>query len=758
MRRIIIFLAILACFSCKNRPAHLEAKAAPSPPPPSREELIDRFREEQLLLIVYSEGLEELAQQLRERFRRAECRLLPEKEASRKQLRQSSLLLLGAEWSNPAVRELVSRLPFDIKGEALKFGRHLISGPNTILSLSFYPNPLDRKLPLSITTAFEAADITKFYQTRREAGLSTFSWASMGYEVYQDGRRLLMGAFDEETWEPEGETAFDFTQAKDTSLQGQFFEFILHQVSPAAEYTRRLMESCEANAGRLLDFLGGEALPEPIPCHIYNSIEQKGLRLNNTQPAQADFTGKAAHMVANEIFAGQQAGAENAILLRQVLGKPQKPALEEGLSIFFTQNWQGKGYRYWANRLYRSGNLPPLSELFDDEQFQQESPLVRGCLAAVFVDFLIHHWGKAAFLEQYPGWQAGEASLYAVRQPWQQYLEQLPAEPELPAYAPLPYLKGFNFAHEGYAIYNGYGSGLASQSLRQQAEMGVNAVAIVPYSYLRNPRAPSPFPLMQRAGSETDEGVVHDAYTARQLGMATILKPQVWLGRGSWPGDVEMQSEEDWRQFFDHYYRWMRHYALLAEINRMDMLCVGVEFSKATLQRPDDWRRLIRKLRGIYSGPMVYAANWGKEFESLEFWDELDYIGLDCYYPLSQEEKPGEEELKAAFQNVLQRAQAVSEKYSRPVIFTEIGFTSTTTPWKEPHKDGRGRAYDGEAQKQCYRIVMEALSTENENWNHGLLWWKFPTYLSDGGPNHKGFTPNGKPAEEVVREWFGKLP
>ncbi|MCO6480220.1 MAG: hypothetical protein J5I94_26510, partial [Phaeodactylibacter sp.] len=334
----------------------------------------------------------------------------------------------------------------------------------------------------------------------------------------------------------------------------------------------------------------------------------------------------------------------------------------------------------------------------------------------------------------------------------------LPPSPILPRPpSPLPYLKGFNFAHEGYAIYNGYGSGLAAEALRKMQELGVNAVAIVPYSYMRNPQAPTPLPFMTRAGAETDEGVARDAFLARQLGMKTVLKPQIWLGGGSWPGDVEMQSEEGWKQFFDYYYRWMRHYALLAEMNEMDMLCIGVEFAKATLQREQDWRALIGRLRGIYSGPITYSANWGKEFENFPFWDALDYIGLNCYYPLSPDENPGDAELSAAFHRVLHLAERVSKRYRKPLLFTEIGFTSTPTPWISPHKDGDGSPYQGQAQQRCYRIVLEKLQAETE-WCRGILWWKYPSYLGDGGPGHTGFTPNGKPAEAMVREWFGRLP
>lgn len=761
MRKTLFCLALLNCLSCKPQPASkLGAKADPGHPLPGREELQRRFREEGRLLIVYSDELEGIAQQVKERMRRAECSLLPEAEASREQLKGSPLLLLGTGWSNPAVKELISRLPFRMEGEALQFASRHITGPDIVFSLSFYPNPLASSLPIGIITSLDQASISRFYEHRREEGLPAYSWAAMGYEVYQGGRRLLMGQFNEKDWAPDGSTEFDFIGAKDTTVSGQYFDFILHQVPATADHTRQLMESCEANAARLAAFCGQAAPARLIPCHLYPSLEQKGLFLNNTQPAQADFRKGAAHLVVNEIFRGQHAGPENALLLRSLIGQPRLEALEWGLALHYTANWQEKGYAYWASRLYQSGNMAPLAEILDNEQLAQGSPLVMGCLAASFVDFLIGHWGREAFLERYAGWQPRPEEMRQLERAWHEQLQQSQPPYTLSLQGkqqPLPYLKGFNFAHEGYAIYNGYGSGLASQSMQQMKGLGANAIAIVPYSFMQDARSPSPLPFMLRAGSETDEGVARDAAIARQLGIKTVLKPQIWLGGASWPGDVDMQNETDWKQFFDYYYRWMRHYALLAEMNDMDMLCIGVEFAKATLQREQDWRALIRKLRGLYSGPLTYSANWGSEFENLQFWDALDYIGLNCYYPLSEHAAPADEELSAAFQRVLHLAGRVSRQYGKPLLFTEIGFTSTPTPWITPHKDRDGSPYNGEAQERCYRIVMENLRAETD-WCKGILWWKFPTYLSHGGPGNTGFTPNGKPAEAAVREGFGRLP
>ena len=153
---------------------------------------------------------------------------------------------------------------------------------------------------------------------------------------------------------------------------------------------------------------------------------------------------------------------------------------------------------------------------------------------------------------------------------------------------------------------------------------------------MRNHREATFLPFARGVGDENDESVINVIYGARQLGMQSLLKPQVWLSRGSWSGFVEMDSPEEWERFFDYYYRWIRHYALLAEIHEVEALSIGVEFGKATLGHEEEWKKIFRKIRGIYGGQLTYCANWGEEFENLSFWDELDFIGLNCYYPPQQ--------------------------------------------------------------------------------------------------------------------------
>jgi len=546
----------------------------------------------------------------------------------------------------------------------------------------------------------------------------------------------------------------DDSTTRDTLLQTAHFQFISHAAGLEKKQVKELARQCEATMDSLLHFIQANKKGPSISYHLYPSIEQKALKKQGIATATIETEKNNIHVVVNQHFQGSQLHQENKLVLQQFLKQPKVAALEEGLSNHFTQNWQRKGYVYWCGKLFTSQNLPALTALIDNEHYEKESYLVMGAMSGVFVDFLLAKFGKVDFLENYATWISQD--LAELDTDWQLYLKELYKDfPKntTSSKQPTAYLKGFNFAHEGYRVFNGYGSQLAKESLEKLASLGNNAVAVVPYSFMRNPKQPSHLLIDHRDGGENDESVLFSHFEAQQLGMHTMLKPQIWI-RGSWPGDVEMSSEQDWNRFFDNYYSWLRHYALLAEINEFDSLCLGVEFAKATLSKEEEWRQLIQQVRGIYSGPITYAANWGDEFEQLQFWDTLDFIGINCYYPLSAKTQPSKRELKKAWQGIISKIEKVQRRYNKPIVFTEIGFRSVESTWKNPHEEAKGRAFNEENQALAYQVVLEGI--QDKDWCKGVLWWKWPSYLDYKGAQNTGFAPTNKKAEAVVERWFKK--
>jgi hypothetical protein len=155
-----------------------------------------------------------------------------------------------------------------------------------------------------------------------------------------------------------------------------------------------------------------------------------------------------------------------------------------------------------------------------------------------------------------------------------------------------------------------------------------------------------------------------------------------------------------------------------------------------------EWRKLISRVRQLYPGPLVYAANFGEEFEHVAFWDDLDYIGLQEYYPLPD---------NFAVAPIVQQVEAVQQKYHRPVIFTEVGFPSLAGANHQPWDDSLSTRISLQAQEAGYQAIFRAFY--NQPWFEGMYWWKIETNGS-GGPQDSSHTPWGKPAMEVMKHWY----
>ncbi len=300
-------------------------------------------------------------------------------------------------------------------------------------------------------------------------------------------------------------------------------------------------------------------------------------------------------------------------------------------------------------------------------------------------------------------------------------------------YPKLFFQKGVNFTAEGRA---GYEPEYAARMLDRLKAFGVNSIALVPYGSMRK-GSPA---IRYGGGWERAELVEAVTNLAHARGLKVMLKPQIWVGGGGYPGDVEFPDPRDRAQWFANYGEMVDFYAQLAHRSHADIFCVGTEFGKLTMHEAE-WRGLIARARKWYSGPLTYAALQGPEFETIGFWDALDYIGLNNYYPLP-------DDLSTAA--VVEKVETVQRRFGKPVIFPEAGFSSFAAPHRQPW-DETPRALSMEDQARCYQAVLKAFY--KKPWFHGVYWWKVGTDAY-GGPRDGSHTPWGKPAMDVVGQWY----
>ncbi len=297
------------------------------------------------------------------------------------------------------------------------------------------------------------------------------------------------------------------------------------------------------------------------------------------------------------------------------------------------------------------------------------------------------------------------------------------------------------------------GRSLEPAQLDPVQDLGADWISQTPFGWCRSLEDPDVILADHRVlWGESDSGLVQTAEWARARGIRTLLKPHLWVHHGDWVGHIAMPKDADWAPWFAAYERFILHYAALAEANHMEGLAIGTELG-GTTRRTADWRRLIERVRSVYHGPLTYCANWSDEAERIEFWDGLDFIGIQAYYPLATSANPGMDSIRAAWMPVVARLEKLAARTHKPIVFTEVGYKSVTGALREPWSWDDEGEQDLEIQRQAYEALFGVFW--DRPWFGGTFIWKWHPHLRDGyGRAGNDFTPQGKPALAVLRRQY----
>jgi hypothetical protein len=748
--RLFVLLTIAASLGWYFVPNEKEAVTVASRALPLRSELVEKSWAQDSCLLIYPGGAQAAAYEaalrplLAHQSRRGpKLWALPADQLDDALLRRYPLLYLTNGQTTLPLRPLPD---LQFESGVLRIGDFSITAPDQVASFSYLPGRGGQ----SVHLIYSPADSTllRFVEQQLTPEWPRFMWRAWGYQVQRAGQIALQGYFNDSTWQMDGRLHYDYTDLPQSleKLEGLSVE----QWGDEQVDTRALVHDFSTVRQQIASDWQ-QQLSTNVKAIVYTSVEDKALRTQRMEVAHCHPHSGEVHLVENAFFRGSDWGAQYRPLLREALGTPHFDALELGLALHYRTTIRNTDWRGWIRQLATAGALSSPRSLANTD-WQDYQPLIGLFSAGAWVEFLLETLDRDDFLAYY---QQGRlvrntAELEAAWLSWIQ--AQYPKPSVKQGKSPANRLNGFTLAHEGYRIFNGYGGTQTAASLEKLRSLGTNAVAIVPYSYMRNPRRASRIPVVRDAGTENDAAVIHAHYQAQALGQFTLLKPQLWIN-GAWPGDVDFDNDADWEAFFASYREWALHYALLAEIYGFDAYCIGTELRHTTLKHPDRWRKLIKDIRQLYHGPLTYAANWGEECEKLSFWASLDYIGINNYYPLHRDSTASDKDLRTGAQAIIDRLHKLSTLHQRPVWLTEVGYRSASSSWLQPHAEAGKREIDTDAQARCYAALLHAMDSERD-WLRGMFWWKWPCYLSHNESNGRGYMPLQKPAAEVVRRYF----
>lgn len=283
-------------------------------------------------------------------------------------------------------------------------------------------------------------------------------------------------------------------------------------------------------------------------------------------------------------------------------------------------------------------------------------------------------------------------------------------------------------------------------------------IAIMPYAFTDESKPEVRFDSERQWWGEKTIGTIKSIELAKQKNIKILLKPHVWIRGQGWTGDFTLNSDEEWEEWERSYTSYILHHAKVADSMNVEAFCIGLEFKNVVKLRPQFWHDLIRKVRASYQGKITYSANWDN-YENVTFWDEVDFIGISAYFPLSQKETPSEEELRTAWKDKHLALMNLSKKYQKSIVFTEYGYRSIDkaagNQWELEHH----RRFEGlpnfEVQNNAYLALFKTFWTEP--WFQGGFLWKwYPDHQKNIDPKNSDYTPQKKPVEKIIRAWYKK--
>jgi hypothetical protein len=264
----------------------------------------------------------------------------------------------------------------------------------------------------------------------------------------------------------------------------------------------------------------------------------------------------------------------------------------------------------------------------------------------------------------------------------------------------------------------------------EQADVRATAIA-------RSPRVTAPDPEVRRA-----------LRRARAAGLRAMLFPILTVratGMGEWRGALRPRDVDAW---WSSYERFISHYAALAAAESAAALVVGSELGFAETWR-DRWYHLLSRVERVYAGELVYSANWD-HYRQVSFLARLDHLGVSAYFELAEHGKASQAELTSAWRRAAAELRAFARAKRVSLWLTEVGYPSRDAAAARPWDYTATGPIDLEEQRRCFAALIAAWDGAPELggifvWN----WW------GEGGPRDGDYTPRGKPAEKLLRWWFG---
>ena len=278
-------------------------------------------------------------------------------------------------------------------------------------------------------------------------------------------------------------------------------------------------------------------------------------------------------------------------------------------------------------------------------------------------------------------------------------------------------------------------------------EVGANRVLIHPYARIGSDGSVR---FRDFDVANPPEYLVRPIREAHARGLSICIKPHLayWRSPFAYRTEIVFEDPEHQARFWREYRVWILK---LAEVCRAaDGFVVGTELDR--MLDEEEWRSLIAEVRKVTNVPLTYAANWS-DYQRVTFWDALDVIGIQAYFPLTDQVDPEEAEVRVGWARRMEELRGYAAGWNREILFTELGYNrsyrAAVEPW-DYQVDGEDAS---RVQEMCLRVALEEISKEPRV--VGAFLWKWFPHPRSVGRNFQLATPGLK--RVIARVWSGKV-
>ena len=294
---------------------------------------------------------------------------------------------------------------------------------------------------------------------------------------------------------------------------------------------------------------------------------------------------------------------------------------------------------------------------------------------------------------------------------------------------------------------HGYQGRATAQATSDIAGLGATWIQLTPTWRMATATSST----IDSAWSVTDADVLAAIDLAHRRGLKVLLKPHVDPQDGTDRWQINPSNRAAW---FDSYRSMMTHYATIARHEGVEEFSVGCEL--ASMSGSADriaWLTVINAIKAVYSAPLVYAAK-ADEYPNVSFWDQLNFIGIDAYFPLSTRPTTDVSDLEAAWIPIRDQMSAFAVGAGRRILFTEAGYPSLVGAAVEPWNNQYSSTPSQQEQAAAYQALLATFS--GQPWWAGAFWWSW--WTDNGVFAPRDLAIGGKLAASVVRNWWASPP